>query len=160
VHGARHRATLSRSIVSQNASMTLSSTTCADQAPLAVNRRPGGPPRDGAPRPTTSRRRPPRGAARRGPHQVDSQGGSAAASNGLALCRIHHGAFDTNILGIKPDYEVAIRDSVLDTIDGPTLQHALKGMHGSRLGQLPKHRAEFPDRVLLDERYQSFLLAG
>ena len=90
----------------------------------------------------------------------DSQGGSAAVSNGLALCRIHHGAFDTNILGITPDYQVAIKDSVLDTFDGPTLQHALKEMHGSTLAHLPTHRSELPDRSLLDERYQSFLLAG
>ena len=57
----------------------------------------------------------------------DSEGGRAAVSNGLALCRIHHGAFDADILGISPDYQVTIRSSVLDTFDGPTLQHALEG---------------------------------
>lgn len=91
--------------------------------------------------------------------QADSAGGAAAVTNGLALCKIHHGAFDTDIMGINPDYRIAIRDEVLDTIDGPTLQHALKGMHGERLGQLPGRRAEQPDRELLDIRFQHFLTA-
>jgi putative restriction endonuclease len=90
----------------------------------------------------------------------DSEGGAASVSNGLALCRIHHGAFDTNILGIDADYTVVIQDSVLDTFDGPTLQHALKEMHGAKLGQLPTSRAEQPDRALLDERFQQFLDAS
>lgn len=77
--------------------------------------------------------------------------------NGLALCKLHHGAFDKFILGISPDYRVSIREEVLGTIDGPTLQHALKEMHGVRLGQLPVGRAEQPDRELLDLRYQQFL---
>jgi putative restriction endonuclease len=90
----------------------------------------------------------------------DSEGGAATVSNGLALCRIHHGAYDTNILGIDPDYKVVIKDAVLETFDGPTLQHALKEMHGTTLGQLPTSRAERPDRTLLDERFQTFLRAS
>ena len=90
----------------------------------------------------------------------DSDGGEARVSNGLALCRIHHGAFDANILGIDADYKVTIKESVLDTFDGPTLQHALKEMHGAKLAQLPASRPERPDRALLDERFQQFLRAG
>lgn len=78
-------------------------------------------------------------------------------SNGLALCKIHHGAFDNDILGIDADYRVAIKADVLETFDGPTLQHALKEMHGAQLRQLPVHRVERPDRELLDERFQRFL---
>jgi len=90
----------------------------------------------------------------------DAEGGRAVVSNGLALCKIHHGAFDANILGITPDYEVQIRESVLETFDGPTLQHAIKGMHGLSLGQLPSRKEQRPDRELLEERFSSFLLAG
>lgn len=92
--------------------------------------------------------------------QGDSEGGIASVRNGLALCKLHHGAFDKDILGISPDYRVSIRDEVLGTIDGPTLQHALKEMHGARLGQLPARRAEQPDRALLDLRFQRFLGAA
>ena len=83
--------------------------------------------------------------------------GSAAICNGLALCKIHHGAFDANMLGITPDYRVRIKESVLDTFDGPTLQHALKEIDGAQLAQVPTRTVERPDRGLLDERYQRFL---
>jgi putative restriction endonuclease len=83
--------------------------------------------------------------------------GSAAICNGLALCKIHHGAFDANMLGITPDYRVRIEESVLDTFDGPTLQHALKEIDGAQLAQVPTRTVERPDRGLLDERYQRFL---
>jgi putative restriction endonuclease len=87
----------------------------------------------------------------------DAEGGSAAICNGLALCKIHHGAFDANLLGISPDYRVRIKNSVLETFDGPTLQHALKEIDGAQLAQIPTRTVERPDRDLLDERYQRFL---
>jgi hypothetical protein len=43
---------------------------------------------------------------------------------------------DTNIIGISADYVVRVRDSVLQTFDGPTLQHSIKEMDGERLRQL------------------------
>jgi putative restriction endonuclease len=90
----------------------------------------------------------------------DAEGGAARVANGLALCKIHHGAFDANIIGISPDYVVQVRDSVLQTYDGPTLQHAIKEMHGERLRQLPHSRLEMPDRELLAERFEAFRRAS
>lgn len=90
----------------------------------------------------------------------DAEGGSPDVPNGLALCKIHHGAFDSNMLGISPDYRITITESVLETFDGPTLQHALKEMHGATLSQLPSRLAQRPDRNLLEERYHRFLLAS
>lgn len=90
----------------------------------------------------------------------DADDGAARVSNGLALCKIHHGAFDTNIIGISPDYVVHVRESVLETFDGPTLQHAIKAMNGERLRQLPRSRAEQPDRDLLAERFETFTRAS
>ena len=92
--------------------------------------------------------------------QSDSTGGAAKVSNGLSLCRIHHGAFDTNIIGISPDYVVHVKESVLDTFDGPTLQHSIKEMHGERLRQLPQLRSSRPDRDLLAERFETFAAAS
>jgi putative restriction endonuclease len=92
--------------------------------------------------------------------KADSQGGSAHITNGLALCKIHHGAFDSNIMGISPDYVVRIRESVLQTFDGPTLQHALKEMEGETLRQLPMDSRQMPDRELLAERFAVFSLAS
>jgi putative restriction endonuclease len=90
----------------------------------------------------------------------DAQGGAAKVTNGLALCKIHHGAFDTNIIGISPDYVVHVRESVLETFDGPTLQHAIKAVNGEALRQLPHARNEQPDRDLLAERFESFRRAS
>ena len=53
--------------------------------------------------------------------------------NGLALCKIHHGAFDTHILGVAPDYGIAIRADVLEEIDGPMLRYGLQEMKGERI---------------------------
>ena len=92
--------------------------------------------------------------------QADSEGGSARVTNGLALCKIHHGAFDANIIGISPDYVVHVRDSVLETFDGPTLQHAIKEMNGERLRQLPIAKSDRPDRDLLAVRFESFRQAS
>jgi putative restriction endonuclease len=90
----------------------------------------------------------------------DADGGAAVVTNGLALCKIHHGAFDSKIIGISPDYEVQVNETVLATVDGPTLQHAIKGVHGQKLGQLPQARNERPDRDLLAERFEQFRSAS
>lgn len=92
--------------------------------------------------------------------QADAADGAARVSNGLALCKIHHGAFDTNLIGISPDYVVHVKESVLATFDGPTLQHAIKEMNGERLRQLPRSRAEQPDRDLLAARFDTFTKAS
>jgi putative restriction endonuclease len=89
----------------------------------------------------------------------DAEGGAAVVTNGLALCKIHHGAFDSNMIGITPDYRVRVRESVLNTTDGPTLQHSIKEMNGELLRQLPSARNARPDRGLLAERYARFLAA-
>jgi putative restriction endonuclease len=75
--------------------------------------------------------------------------------NGLALCKLHHAAFDSFIIGITPDYKVEIRKDILDEKDGPMLQHGLKGLHKSLL-ILPKHKKDYPSKDFLDIRYQRF----
>jgi len=47
--------------------------------------------------------------------RADSDDGAARVSNGLSLCKIHHGAFDSNIIGISPDYVAHVKASVLAT---------------------------------------------
>jgi putative restriction endonuclease len=86
----------------------------------------------------------------------DSQGGSTKISNGMSLCKIHHGAYDADIIGISPDYTIHVKDSVLATFDGPTLQHSIKEMDREALRQIPKETASKPDRELLAERFEKF----
>ncbi|QCQ90475.1 HNH endonuclease [Rhodococcus sp. SGAir0479] len=85
--------------------------------------------------------------------------GIASVRNGLALCKIHHAAYDVRILGISPDFVVEIREDLLYEIDGPMLEHGLKERHGQPLMVLPKARAERPDRQLLELSYKRFRAA-
>ena len=89
-----------------------------------------------------------------------SPGGIAAVRNGLALCKLHHAAFDANILGINADLVVSIREDLLAEIDGPVLQHGLQECHGERLRIVPSARSERPDPEFLDERFQAFVAAA
>jgi putative restriction endonuclease len=88
----------------------------------------------------------------------DADGGQPVIPNGLAMCAIHHRAFDAHVLGVRPDYRVEIRSDVLREHDGPTLRHALQGLHGEVI-LLPTRRAERPSRDLLEERFERFRAA-
>lgn len=85
----------------------------------------------------------------------DSLGGQPVVPNGLALCKIHHAAFDADILAIRPDYTVEVRESVLREVDGPMLLHGIQETHGWSI-QVPAATADRPDRDLLAKRYQAF----
>lgn len=82
--------------------------------------------------------------------------GIASVRNGLALCKIHHAAFDAHILGIRPDLVVEIRSDLLDEVDGPMLQYGLKERHRQALMVVPKARNERPDRQMLEIGYERF----
>ena len=84
--------------------------------------------------------------------------GEPVVPNGLALCKIHHAAFDSNIIGVSPDYLVKVRRDILEEKDGPMLKYGLQAMEGNRI-LLPKHKWDHPDRERLEERYKRFLLA-
>jgi putative restriction endonuclease len=87
-------------------------------------------------------------------------GGIAAVRNGMAMCKIHHAAYDSLILGVRPDLVVEIRADLLAEIDGPMLQHGLKERHGQQLMVLPRGRVEQPDPHLLEISYARFRKAG
>lgn len=84
--------------------------------------------------------------------------GVAEIPNGLSLCRIHHGAYDTNILGISPDYRIEIRQDVLDEVDGPMLRHGLQEMNGQKI-HLPGSKLLRPNPEYLDLRFTRFKAA-
>jgi putative restriction endonuclease len=90
-------------------------------------------------------------------HIIDDadEGGLAVVSNGLSLCRIHHGAYDQYLLGITPNLRVQINRQVLNEIDGPMLRHGLQDMHGSMIS-LPRHRRDHPSREGLAWKFEQF----
>lgn len=81
--------------------------------------------------------------------------GLPTTPNGLALCKIHHAAYDQNMLGVSPDYRVAINRELLEEVDGPMLKHGLQEMHG-RVLTLPERRGDRPDPERLAWRWERF----
>ncbi len=59
--------------------------------------------------------------------------GTPTVDNGLSLCKIHHAAYDANLLGITPDCEVIIAPEILKEDGGPMLKHGLQEMHGRQI---------------------------
>ncbi len=82
-------------------------------------------------------------------------GGEPVVVNGLALCKLHHAAFDAKLVGIRPDYIVEVHPKILEERDGPMLRHGLQGIHRIRL-YLPRSRNRRPDPDRLRWRYERF----
>jgi len=87
-------------------------------------------------------------------------GGVPETSNGLALCKIHHAAYDQDILGISPDRIVHINGEVLAERDGPMLRHGLQEFHRSALRVVPVRGLDQPDPERLAERFARFAAAS
>jgi putative restriction endonuclease len=56
--------------------------------------------------------------------------GEPLVSNGLALCKLHHAAFDSFFFAVRPDYTIDVRPSILTETDGPMLVVGLQQIHG------------------------------
>ncbi|MBN1093332.1 HNH endonuclease [Blastococcus sp. TML/M2B] len=87
------------------------------------------------------------------------EGGLPVVPNGLSLCKIHHAAYDRNIMGVRPDFVVQVRRDILIEVDGPMLKHGIQEMHGARLS-LPHQQGARPDPERLEQRYEEFLEAS
>lgn len=85
--------------------------------------------------------------------------GAPTVTNGLALCKLHHAAFDRFFFAVRPDYRVEVRASILGESDGPMLVIGLQKIHGQHIA-LPTQSAQFPDRDRLARRYDDFLKAS
>ena len=84
--------------------------------------------------------------------------GKPEVPNGLALCGVHHGAYDANIMGIDPDRKIHIRADILEEVDGPMLRHGLQQMHGLNI-HTPTNPVLQPRREYLEERFARFQAA-
>ena len=82
---------------------------------------------------------------------------SRVPAHGLLLGKLHRAAFESNLIGIDPDYRVRASQRLLAEADDP-LTAALRELDGAplRLPNYPEHR---PDRDLLAARYHDFLHA-
>lgn len=81
--------------------------------------------------------------------------GDPVVQNGLALCKIHHEAYDSQFIGIDPDYTVHVREDVLRMQDGPMLSHGIQNVHQQKI-ILPHYRHDRPDPERLEVIWQRF----
>lgn len=84
--------------------------------------------------------------------------GKPEVPNGMALCGVHHAAYDANIMGIAPNKKIHIRRDILAEIDGPMLRHGLQEMHGSLI-RVPRRADLQPKKEYLEERFGRFRAA-
>lgn len=81
--------------------------------------------------------------------------GQPIISNGLPLTKIHHAAFDANLIGIDSDFRIHVADRLLEIHDGPFLELGLKSIAGTRI-EMPRRLEDRPDRNRLALRFEQF----
>jgi len=84
--------------------------------------------------------------------------GFARVDNGLALCKIHHAAYDRNFLGISGDYTIKVRPDLMKEEDGPMLRHGIQEMDGRSIS-VPRTLSNRPSAVSLQSRFAEFEMA-
>ena len=85
--------------------------------------------------------------------------GQPLVINGLPLSKLHHAAFDANLIGIDPDFRIHISETLLSMNDGPMFEQGIKAMAGRTI-RMPLRDRDQPDRDRLAERFSRFEMAG
>ena len=81
--------------------------------------------------------------------------GQPVVPNGLPLSKMHHAAFDANLIGIDPDYRIHISEALLSINDGPMFEHGVKAL-ADKLIRLPSRERDYPSKDRLAERFEQF----
>ena len=76
---------------------------------------------------------------------------------GLPLSKIHHAAFDANLIGVDADFRIHVADQLLAITDGPMLE-GLKALSGCVI-RMPRRPSDYPDRERLAQRFSHFVAA-
>jgi putative restriction endonuclease len=81
--------------------------------------------------------------------------GQPVVTNGLPLSKLHHAAFDANLIGIDPDYRIHISDALQAMRDGPLFEQGIRAIDGQSIRR-PRRAQDYPDRDRLAERFARF----
>lgn len=81
--------------------------------------------------------------------------GVTQVQNGLCLCKLHHAAFDADLLGLSPALRVAVRPDIRRDADGHLFRVGLQELHDVEIVK-PEHRSDWPDASLVEERWTRF----
>ncbi|MEN3746071.1 HNH endonuclease [Sphingomonas sp. HF-S3] len=89
----------------------------------------------------------------------DEQLGQPIVANGLPLSKVHHAAFDANLIGVDADYRIHVSEQLLVLNDGPMLEQGIKAMRGRSL-LMPARDLDRPDRDRLAARFELYQAAN
>lgn len=84
--------------------------------------------------------------------------GLPVVTNGLPLSKLHHAAFDANLVGIDPDSRIHVSESLMSMSDGPLFEQGLKAVKGQSI-RVPMRTRDYPNRDRLALRFEQFLAA-
>jgi len=82
-------------------------------------------------------------------------GDKQSVSNGISLSRLHHKAYDANLIGIDPDYTVHVSKDLIIEDGGPLLKHGILGFEGRKIN-VPANKALRPNRDYLARRFETY----
>jgi len=81
--------------------------------------------------------------------------GQPIIPNGLPLTKLHHAAFDANLIGIDQDFRIHVAERLLEIHDGPFLELGLKTINHTLIA-MPRRHEDWPDRDRLALRFEQF----
>ncbi|WP_416305130.1 HNH endonuclease [Neptunicella sp. SCSIO 80796] len=87
----------------------------------------------------------------------DSQiGVNQTVKNGVSLSRLHHKAYDSNLIGIDSDYTICVSNELKVLDDNSFIKSSILDFEGKKL-RVPQKSELRPDREYLAERFKNFL---
>jgi putative restriction endonuclease len=89
----------------------------------------------------------------------DAELGQPDIRNGICMSKLHHAAYDADLIGIDPDRRIHISERLLDLHDGPMLELGIKGLKGQVI-RLPHDERLKPDPDRLALRFERFKKAA
>jgi len=89
----------------------------------------------------------------------DVERGQPDIRNGICMSKLHHAAYDADLIGIDPDHRIHISERLLEQHDGPMLELGLKALKG-QLIRPPKGKSLMPDPERLALRFERFKMAA
>lgn len=86
------------------------------------------------------------------------ESGAPEVSNGLALCRVHHTAYDRNLIGIDANHRIHVAERARK-LEMDSHRTGLLAFDAESLTHVPRSKRLRPDGDRLSEHFRRFLEA-
>ncbi|MYC63580.1 MAG: hypothetical protein F4X16_12250 [Caldilineaceae bacterium SB0661_bin_34] len=84
-----------------------------------------------------------------------ANGGNVDVTEGLCMSRLHHAAFNVNLLGVDPDGRIHVSEQLDAREAGDSFSRQLTSLAGRRIS-MPRTPELHPNRDLLAVRFEQF----